>query len=148
MPANKARTIGLWLPVEQLGVDPVLLDQPVNSILARTFALVTRDAQHVELAGDVAENDRAVARYHNHRSTRNARSIWAVAASKSIRFPVSAARRSNSAAKSQCGRTCRHYASNRRVPPPIRVMPTLTVSVMMRLRRHWLVRGRCEHHVL
>ena len=60
--SNIARTIGPWLPVEQLRVDPVLLDQPVNSILARTFALVTRDAQHVELAGDVAENDRALAR--------------------------------------------------------------------------------------
>jgi len=37
----------------------------------RTTELVAFDVGHVELADDVAEDDRAVAGHHNHRSTRN-----------------------------------------------------------------------------
>jgi hypothetical protein len=48
---------------------------------------------------------------YNHPSIRNARSICAVAASTSRLFPVSAARRSYSAAKSQCGRPWRQDRS-------------------------------------
>ena len=47
------------------------------AILAGTSALVTSDAQHGQLADDVAECDRAVSGHHNHPSTRNARSICA-----------------------------------------------------------------------
>jgi len=48
-------------PVEQLGVYPVGHNQGINTVLAGTSALVTSDAQHRQLAGDVAEYDRAVA---------------------------------------------------------------------------------------
>jgi len=44
-------------PVEQLGVDTVAQNQPINTILARASALVTSEAQHGQLADDVAECD-------------------------------------------------------------------------------------------
>jgi hypothetical protein len=50
-------------------------NQPIYTVLAGTSALVTSDAQHRQLADDVAECDRAVAGHHNHPSTRNARSM-------------------------------------------------------------------------
>jgi hypothetical protein len=78
--------------------------QLINPVLVGAPALITSDAQHGQLAGDIAECDRAVAGHHNHPSNRNARSICAVAASASLRFPVSAAISNSSAAKSQCGR--------------------------------------------
>jgi hypothetical protein len=90
-------------PVKQLSIDAVTLDQPVNTILAGASALVASDAQHGQLADDVAECDRAIARHHIHPSTRNARSICAVAASMSSASFVCAARSNSSAAKSQCG---------------------------------------------
>ena len=66
-------------PFKQLGVDAVAHNQPINTILARATAFVTGDAQNGELADDVAEDDGAIARHHNHPSTRKARSICAVA---------------------------------------------------------------------
>src|SRR5262249_8155003 len=79
--------------------------QPINTILAGASALVTSDAQHGQLADDVAECDRAIARHHIHPSTRNANSICVVAALTSLLFPVSAAFSNSSA---QCGRAWRH----------------------------------------
>jgi hypothetical protein len=70
-------------------------------------ALVALDVEHVELAGDVAEYDRAVAGHHNHPSIRNARSNCAVAASMSVIFLVSAAFKSSPTAYFQCGRALR-----------------------------------------
>jgi hypothetical protein len=55
-------------PVEQLGVYPVAHNQPINTVLAGTSALVTSDAQHRQLAYDVVEYDRAAARHHSHPS--------------------------------------------------------------------------------
>ena len=49
-------------PVEQLGVYPVAHNQPINTALAGTSALVTSDAQqHRQLADHVADDDRPVA---------------------------------------------------------------------------------------
>src|SRR5215469_5892407 len=109
VPRLLARTIGRDLvgPVEQLGVDAVADNQPLNTILARASALVTSDAQHSQLADDVAEDDGAIAGHHNHPSTRKARSICAVAISMSDLFLVCAAFGNSSAAKSQCGRAWR-----------------------------------------
>jgi hypothetical protein len=81
VPRDLARTIGLGLPVEQLRVEAVAHNQPINRILAGASALVALDPQNGELADDVAECDRAVAGHHNHSSTRKARSICAVAIS-------------------------------------------------------------------
>jgi hypothetical protein len=89
---------------------------------------------HREIANDLAKH-RAIAGHHNQPSTRNARSIWAVAASTSLLFPVSAALRSNSAAKSQCGRpwrqdrsrpTKRAASSNVASSPPGRPVGSIT----------------------
>src|SRR5215472_617012 len=99
-----ARTIGLWLPIEKLGVDAVLLNQVINTVLASAATLVALDAQHVELTHDVAEYEGTLARHHNHPSTCNARSICAVAISISDFSLVSAAFSNSSAAKSQCSR--------------------------------------------
>src|SRR5215471_5696387 len=51
-------------PFKQLGVDTVAHNQPINTILARTSTLVTNDAQHGQLANDVAEDDGAIAGHH------------------------------------------------------------------------------------
>jgi hypothetical protein len=101
-----ARTIGRNLvgPFKQLGVDAVAHDQAINVVLARATAFVALDAQDSELANDVTEDDGAIAGHHNHPSTRNARSICAVAISMSDLFLVCAVFSSSSAAKSQCGR--------------------------------------------
>ena len=40
-----------------------------------TTALVGLDVEHVELADQVAEYDRAAVEHHSHPSTRNARSL-------------------------------------------------------------------------
>jgi hypothetical protein len=53
IPCHLARTIGLGLPVEQLGIDAVAHNQPINTVLAGASALVTSDAQHGQLADDV-----------------------------------------------------------------------------------------------
>src|SRR5262249_30080821 len=103
-----ARTICLGLPVEQLRVDTVAHNQPINPILAEPTALVALDGNDVELVENVAECDRSVAGHHSHPSTRNARSICAVAISMSDSSPVSAVFNSSSAAKSQCGRAWRN----------------------------------------
>jgi hypothetical protein len=95
--------------VEGLGANAIAFDQPTGD--NPTVALIALDVEHVELADQVAENDRAITRHHSHPSTRNARSIWAAAASTSLLFPVSATLRSNSAAKSQCGRPWRQDLS-------------------------------------
>jgi hypothetical protein len=58
-------------------------------------ALVALYVEHVELADEVAEDGGALAGHHNHPSTRNARSICAVAASMSVIFLVSAAFKSS-----------------------------------------------------
>src|SRR5262249_10286082 len=52
-----ARTVGLGLPVEQLGVNAVARDQSVKTIATATTALVALDVQHLELT-DQAKNDR------------------------------------------------------------------------------------------
>ena len=57
-----ARAIGLWLPIEKLGVDAVLLNQVIDTVLTFAAALVALDAQHVELAGDVADCESRLAR--------------------------------------------------------------------------------------
>jgi hypothetical protein len=75
IPRHLARTIGLWLPLEQLRVDTVAFDKSVDVVTAETTAFVALDGNNVELADNVAEYDRAVARHHSHPSTRNARSI-------------------------------------------------------------------------
>ena len=48
-------------PLEQLRVEAVAHNKPINTVLAGTSALVALDAQHGQLAGDIAECDRAVA---------------------------------------------------------------------------------------
>jgi hypothetical protein len=63
------------LPVEQLRVNAVALDETVKSIAPASAALVTHDGKDVELAHQVAELDRAVAGHHNHPSIGNPRSI-------------------------------------------------------------------------
>jgi hypothetical protein len=60
VPRHLARTIGLRLPIEQLGVGAVALDETVNPIAPAPAALVALDVQHFELADDVAEDDRAL----------------------------------------------------------------------------------------
>ena len=52
-----ARAVGLWLPIEKLGVDAVLLNQVIDTVLTFAAALVALDAQDFELADKVAEND-------------------------------------------------------------------------------------------
>jgi hypothetical protein len=80
--------------------------------LVRPFLRGSTDAAGQPLlVTRVTPRQNAPTQGHNQPSTRSARSIWAVAASTSLRFPVSAARRSNSAAKSQCGRAWRHVLS-------------------------------------
>jgi hypothetical protein len=49
IPRHLARTIGLWLPLEQLRVDAVAHNQPINPILAEPAALVALDGNDVEL---------------------------------------------------------------------------------------------------
>jgi hypothetical protein len=88
-------------------LNPVAHYQTVEPILTGPAAFFTLNSKHGELADQVTEFDRAVAR-PIHPSTRNANSIWAVAASTSLLFPVFAALRSSSTAKSQYGRACRH----------------------------------------
>jgi len=89
--------------VEGLGANAIAFDQSTEVIATPTVALIALDVEHVELADQVAEDDRAITRHHSHPSTRNARSIWAAAVPTCLLFPVSATLRSNSAAKSQCG---------------------------------------------
>jgi hypothetical protein len=48
-------------PVEQLGVDAVAFDQPVEMIPTPPAAPVALDVEHVELPERVAEDDRAIA---------------------------------------------------------------------------------------
>ena len=56
-------------PIDYLAVTPMLINQMLHSITARTPALVTRDAQHIELADEVTEYDCAVAGHNdNHRT--------------------------------------------------------------------------------
>jgi hypothetical protein len=50
-------------PLEQLGVDAIAFDQPMDVIRTPTAALVALDVEHIELADQVAEEDRAVARH-------------------------------------------------------------------------------------
>jgi hypothetical protein len=50
-------------PVEQLGVDAVAFDQPVEMIPTPPAALVALDVDHAELPDKVAEDDRAIAGY-------------------------------------------------------------------------------------
>jgi hypothetical protein len=50
-------------PVEYFCVDPVALNQPVNSISAEPTAFVTADRQHVELSDKVPENDGVLSWY-------------------------------------------------------------------------------------
>ena len=58
-----ARTIGLGLLVEQLRVNAVALDETVNPIAPAPAALVARDVEHVEIADQIAECDRAFTRH-------------------------------------------------------------------------------------
>ena len=81
-------------PREQLGVDPVAHNQPINTVLARMSTLVTSDAQHGQLADDVTECDRAFAGHHSHPSTRNARSIRALTLRDVRRVATNRVRRS------------------------------------------------------
>jgi hypothetical protein len=99
-----ARAVGRDLvgPFEQFGVNAVALDQPIDAVLTRTAALVALEAEHVELAHDVAKNNRILSRHHTPRYQRKTRSICAVADSIWDRLPVWAPFNVNSAAKSQC----------------------------------------------
>ena len=47
-------------PVDQLGIAATLLDQTIKTITTRARALLTVDVQHVELADQITEYDRAV----------------------------------------------------------------------------------------
>jgi hypothetical protein len=76
----------------------------VKPISPAAPALVTLKGERLELADKVTKNDGAVAWHHSHPSTRNARSICAVAISTSGSFLLYAAFSNSSAAKSQCGR--------------------------------------------
>jgi hypothetical protein len=38
-----ARAVGLWLPIEKLGVDAVLLNQVIDTVLTFAAALVALD---------------------------------------------------------------------------------------------------------
>jgi hypothetical protein len=42
-------------PVEQLGIQPTALDQPIEVIPTESVALVALDVQHIELADQVAK---------------------------------------------------------------------------------------------
>src|SRR5215471_2481705 len=110
IPRLLPRAVGRDLvgPIEQLGVNAVAFDQPMELISTPTAALAALDVEHVELADQVAEDDRAVAGHYNHPSTRNARSICAVAISMSDSSLVCAAFSNSATAKSQCGRAWRH----------------------------------------
>src|SRR6516162_3557618 len=70
-----ARAVGLWLPIEKLGVDAVLLNQVIDTVLTFAAALVALDAQHVELADNVTEDDRAIA---GHQSPTFPRSCFGI----------------------------------------------------------------------
>jgi hypothetical protein len=85
-------------PVEQFGVDAAALDQTVEPIPSATTALIALDAEYLELTDQIAKNAVALAWHHSHPSRRSARSIWAVAASMSDMFLVSAAVNTSSAA--------------------------------------------------
>jgi hypothetical protein len=65
VPGNPARAVRLGLKVEQLRVNALAFDETVKRIATASAALVALDAQHVELAYNVAENDRAVSGHHN-----------------------------------------------------------------------------------
>ena len=76
-------------PVEQLGIDTVAHNQPINTVPARARALVTSDAQNGELANDVAKDDGGAS--EPPLNPQRAHHLGAIAASTSLRFPVSAA---------------------------------------------------------
>ena len=65
VPRDFARAVSLGLKVEQLRVNAVAFDETVKRIAPASAALVALDAQHVELADNVAEDDRAVSGHHN-----------------------------------------------------------------------------------
>jgi hypothetical protein len=69
----------------------VAVDETVNSIASASAALVALDGKDVELADDLAEDDRALSGHYSHPSTRNANSICAVAVSMPSFFRVCAA---------------------------------------------------------
>jgi hypothetical protein len=60
IPRHLARTISLRLPVEQLRVNAIAFDETVKRIAPASAALVALDAQHIQLADDIAEYDHAV----------------------------------------------------------------------------------------
>ena len=47
-------------PVDQLSIAATLLDQTIKTITTRARALLTVDVQHIELADQITEYDRAV----------------------------------------------------------------------------------------
>ena len=49
-------------PLLDLRVDPISVDQSIDTVLAMAAALVAGDAPHVELAEDVVESDSAFTR--------------------------------------------------------------------------------------
>ena len=66
VPRQLARAVRLGLKVEQLRVNAVAFDETVKRIAPASAALVALYAQHVELAGNVAEDDRAVSGHANN----------------------------------------------------------------------------------
>ena len=54
VPRDLARAVGLRLPLQQLGVNSVALDETVNPIAPAPTALVALDGKDVALAGDIA----------------------------------------------------------------------------------------------
>jgi hypothetical protein len=57
--ADRAVRRDLVGPVEQLGIQPIALDQPIEVIPTESAALVALDVQHIELADQVAKDDGA-----------------------------------------------------------------------------------------
>ena len=60
------RTLGRQFiePINELGIAATLLDETARAVTTIAPALVAGDAQHIELADEIAEYDCAVAGHH------------------------------------------------------------------------------------
>ena len=63
IPGHLERTIGLGLPINELGVDAILLDQTLKMVPPEAAALVALEVEDLELADEVAEIDVAFTGY-------------------------------------------------------------------------------------
>jgi hypothetical protein len=82
-PGSCARATSPFSWLMRLPSDDIAFDQPMEVIPAAPATLVALDVEHIELADQIAEDEGAVAGHYSHPSTRNARSICAVAISTS-----------------------------------------------------------------